>query len=73
MRSIRKQLLVTLLLILCATFGVTGVLGYFFTSREVGELFDAQLIESSRVLEGVMNHPADEIDWAVDRFAEVLS
>jgi two-component system sensor histidine kinase QseC len=63
MRSIRKQLLVTLLLILCATFGVTGVLGYFFTSREVGELFDAQLIESSRVLEGVMNHPAAEIDW----------
>ncbi len=64
MRSIRRQLLIILLSTLCASFAVGGLLSYLSTAHEVHELFDAQLIENARVLKGVMNHPADKIDWA---------
>lgn len=63
MRSIRRQLIITLLIILLTAFSVSGILGYLTTSEEVHELFDAQLIENARVLKGVMNHPAGQIDW----------
>jgi two-component system, OmpR family, sensor histidine kinase QseC len=64
MRSIRRQLLVILLTTLGVSFAVSGLLGYLTTADEVHELFDAQLIENARVLKGVMNHPADKVDWA---------
>lgn len=62
-RSIRQQLLILLAAILLVAFCISGVLGYLATAQEVRELFDAQLIENARVLKGVMNHPAAELDW----------
>ena len=64
MRSIRRQLLIILLSTLSVSFAIGGLLSYLATAHEVHELFDAQLIENARVLKGVMNHPADKIDWA---------
>lgn len=64
MRSIRRQLLLALIATLLVTFSASGLLSYFTTSHETRELFDAQLIENARVLKGVMNHPASQVDWA---------
>lgn len=64
MRSIRRQLLIIMLTTLGVSFAVSGLLGYLTTAHETHELFDAQLIENARVLKGVMNHPADKVDWA---------
>ena len=63
MRSIRRQLLLALFATLLATFSVSGLISYFTTAHEVRELFDAQLIENARVIKGVMNHPAQDVDW----------
>lgn len=63
MRSIRQQLLLALFATLVATFAVSGLLSYVTANHEVRELFDAQLVENARVLKGVMNHPADHVDW----------
>ena len=64
MRSIRRQLVLTLFAMLLATFAAAGFFSYFVTTREVRELFDAQLIESARVFKGVINQPLQDIDWA---------
>lgn len=69
MHSIRRQLLLALMAILLVTFSASALLGYFSTAQEVDELFDAQLIENARVLKGVMNHPADQINWAQMRLS----
>ncbi|MDP2228884.1 MAG: ATP-binding protein [Moraxellaceae bacterium] len=63
MRSIHRQLLLTLLLTLVGAFSLSGLLSYFTTAHEVDELFDAQLIENARVLKGVLNQPGDKVNW----------
>ncbi len=63
MRSIRRQLLLALFATLLLTFSASGLVSYFTTAHEIRELFDAQLIENARVIKGVMNHPAQEVDW----------
>lgn len=42
---------------------LSALLAYLSTRHEVGELFDAQLIENTRVLKGLINHPATAKDW----------
>lgn len=64
MRSLHHRLLLVLLLILGATFTLNALVGYFGTTHEMDELFDAQLIETARVLDGVLDQPADSADWA---------
>jgi two-component system sensor histidine kinase QseC len=42
---------------------ISSVMSYIATRHEVAELFDAQLIENTRVLKGFINHPARSEDW----------
>ncbi|MEY2863724.1 MAG: hypothetical protein RLY58_1431 [Pseudomonadota bacterium] len=42
---------------------VSSVMSYIATRHEAAELFDAQLIENTRVLKGFINHPATQSDW----------
>lgn len=46
-------------------FGLTlsSVLSYWSTRHEVGELFDAQLIENTRFIKGIANQKATADDW----------
>lgn len=62
-RSIYRTLLRGTLLALLLGLLVSGVLSYLATRHEVAELFDAQLIENTRVLKGFVNHPATDADW----------
>lgn len=62
-RSIYRTLLRGTLLALLLSLLVSGVLSYLATRHEVAELFDAQLIENTRVLKGFINHPATDADW----------
>jgi len=62
-RSMYRQLLRGTLLALLLGLLVSGVLSYLATRHEVAELFDAQLIENTRVLKGFINHPATDADW----------
>lgn len=63
MRSLHRRLLLVLLLILGTTFTLNALVGYFGTTHEMDELFDAQLIETARVLDGVLDQPAASADW----------
>ncbi|MEC7120142.1 MAG: ATP-binding protein, partial [Pseudomonadota bacterium] len=62
-RSIYRTLLRGTLLALLLSLLVSSVLSYLATRHEVAELFDAQLIENTRVLKGFINHPATDADW----------
>lgn len=42
---------------------LSSVLSYWSTRHEVGELFDAQLIENTRFIKGIANQPANINDW----------
>ena len=61
--SIYRQLLHGTVLALLLGLSVSAVLSYLATRHEVAELFDAQLIENTRVLKGFINHPATDADW----------
>lgn len=54
MISIRRRLIIILLGIVTVTGSATVVLSYKDAHREVGELFDAQLAQSSRVLDALI-------------------
>ena len=54
MISIRRRLIIILLGIVTVTGSVTVVLSYKDAHHEVGELFDAQLAQSSRVLDALI-------------------
>jgi two-component system sensor histidine kinase QseC len=60
MSSIRQRLLVVLLAIMSLGWLVMAVAGYYSAKREVEELFDAQLAQSSRVLQALINQQQDE-------------
>ncbi len=59
-RSIRQRLLVTLLLIVIVSWGVTALSGYYEAHHEIEELFDAQLAQSARVLLAMSSHELEE-------------
>lgn len=61
--SIRRFLLAGLLGILLLSFVVIFLFNRYQAFVEVGELYDAQLAQSSRILQGFLNRPADEIDF----------
>jgi two-component system sensor histidine kinase QseC len=52
--SIRRRLLVTLLLTISLVSGSTLVLSYYDAQHEVQELFDAELAQSAKVLQGLL-------------------
>lgn len=63
MRSLHHRLLLVLLLIMGGTFALNALIGYFGATHEMDELFDAQLIQTARVLDGVLDEPAGTATW----------
>lgn len=61
--SIRRFLLAGLLGILLLSFVVIFFFNRYQAFVEVGELYDTQLAQTSRILQGFLNRPADEIDF----------
>ncbi len=61
--SIRRFLLAGLLGTLLLSFSVIFFFNRYQAFVEVGELYDAQLAQSSRILQGFLNRSADEIDF----------
>jgi two-component system, OmpR family, sensor histidine kinase QseC len=61
--SIYRYLLVGLLSTLLLSFIVIFLFNRYQTVVEVGELYDTQLAQTSRILQGFLNRPADEIDF----------
>lgn len=60
--SIRRRLLFTLLSITVAIWSVTVVTSYNDARHEIGELFDAQLAQSARILMSVAGHELEELE-----------
>lgn len=58
--SIRTRLLVLLLLMVAASFGLISRKIYHDSVHEVRELFDAQLSQTARLLMGLVRHDLDE-------------
>ena len=52
--SIRRRLLITLLLAIALVSGTTVLLSYYDAKHEVQELFDAQLAQSAKVLQALL-------------------
>ncbi|KPJ88900.1 MAG: hypothetical protein AMJ53_16255 [Gammaproteobacteria bacterium SG8_11] len=52
--SIRRRLLITLLLTISLVSGLTLLLSYYDAQHEVEELFDAQLAQSAKVLQALL-------------------
>lgn len=61
--SIRRFLLIGLLSTLVLSFAIIFLFIRNQTLVEVGELYDTQLAQTSRILQGFLNRPADEIDF----------
>jgi two-component system, OmpR family, sensor histidine kinase QseC len=61
--SIRRFLLVGLLGTLLLSFAAIFFFNRYQAFVEVGELYDAQLAQSSRILQGFLNRPVDQIDF----------
>lgn len=63
MKSIRQYLLVGMFLALILAFIVSFVISYRATTEEVEELYDAQLIQDARFVEGFLNQSTHKLDW----------
>ncbi|PTQ90444.1 ATP-binding protein [Agitococcus lubricus] len=63
MKSIRQYLLLSLCAIFGLAFFVSFLIGYYSTAEEVEELYDAQLVEDARFIEGFLNQRSNKLDW----------
>ncbi|MBH1972088.1 hypothetical protein FK216_13040 [Moraxellaceae bacterium AER2_44_116] len=63
MKSIRQYLLVGMFSALILAFVVSFVISYRATTEEVKELYDAQLIQDARFVEGFLNQATHKLDW----------
>jgi two-component system, OmpR family, sensor histidine kinase QseC len=61
--SIRRFLLIGLLGALLISFIVIFLFNRYQTLIEIGELYDTQLAQTSRILQGFIDRPANEIDF----------
>lgn len=61
MRSMRRTLLITLLGTLAVLMGVAGFFSYRAGLQEAGEMFDARLVQSTRVLMGLVDEPLGDL------------
>ncbi|MDX9740026.1 MAG: ATP-binding protein [Gammaproteobacteria bacterium] len=59
MRSIRNTLLIAVTATIVLTTLLVGILSYAETTHEVEELFDAELAQMTRVLQGLLRHRTD--------------
>lgn len=61
MKSIRRTLLVSLLGVLTVLMTLAAVLSYRAGLQEAGEMFDARLVQSSRVLLNLVDEPLSDL------------
>lgn len=61
MRSMRRTLLLTLLSTLAVLMAVAGFFSYRAGLQEAGEMFDARLVQSTRVLMGLVDEPLSDL------------
>ncbi|MGE4071945.1 MAG: ATP-binding protein [Lysobacterales bacterium] len=66
MRSLRRLLLVALLLTIGAAAGISTLLSYGASHNEANELFDAKLAQSARVLQALVGHRLDRVQDPAD-------
>ncbi len=62
--SIKKQVVKTSLTALIIALIVSSILGYLAIKHEVGELFDATLIDNTRIIKGVIDSEHTTQDWS---------
>jgi two-component system, OmpR family, sensor histidine kinase QseC len=62
--SIKQFLIVSLLAIFILSFAMMFFINRHLTTIEIHELYDAQLAQTSRMLQGFVEHPSAEIDFA---------
>lgn len=62
MKSIRRFLLQGLLAALILTFVMVFYVSYREAAQEVNELYDAQLVQTTRFIDGFLARPASELD-----------
>jgi len=62
--SIKKQVVKTSLTALIIALIVSSILGYLAIKHEVGELFDATLIDNTRIIKGVIDSKHTTQDWS---------
>ncbi len=70
MKSIRNFLLIGLLGALIFSFIIIFLFNRAVTLEEIGELYDTQLAQTSRILQGFVDRPASEVDF--DRLNNAL-
>jgi len=61
MRSLRRLLLVALLLTIGVAAAISTMLSYAASHNETNELFDAKLAQSARVLQALVGHRLDQM------------
>ena len=62
MRSVRATLLWLLLGTLAVVMAAAGLLSYRAGLQEAGEMFDARLVQSTRVLVSLVDEPLSELN-----------
>ncbi|MDM1020373.1 ATP-binding protein [Acinetobacter sp. VNK23] len=62
--SIKKQVVKTSLTALIIALIVSSILGYLAIKHEVGELFDATLIDNTRIIKGLIDSEHTKQNWA---------
>lgn len=61
--SIKQFLVVSLLALLAVSFIANFFINRYLASVEIDELYDAQLAQTSRILQGLIDRPVSEIDF----------
>jgi two-component system, OmpR family, sensor histidine kinase QseC len=61
--SIKQFLILSLLAILAVSFSVMFFVNRYLATIEIDELYDAQLAQTSRMLQGFVDRPIEEIDF----------
>ncbi|MDR3393100.1 MAG: ATP-binding protein [Sulfuriferula sp.] len=64
--SIRRRLLVLIMATVVGLWAITAVMSYITTHHEIDELFDAQLVQSARVLLAQTTHDTEETEIEYD-------
>ncbi len=62
-KSIKQFLIISLLGLLLMSFIANFFFNRYLASHEIDELYDAQLAQTSRILQGLIDKPVNEIDF----------
>ncbi|MCC6373605.1 MAG: sensor histidine kinase N-terminal domain-containing protein, partial [Moraxellaceae bacterium] len=64
MKSIRQYLLLGMFVTLLLAFMVSLLISYRAINYEIAEVYDAQLVQDARFIEGFLNQKSYKIDWS---------